>query len=118
MNNRTYIEALKHFLRIYNTRGVAYKRFGPLYDGGYILADDISERDYFISCGIGNNLEWNAEFLMEECQDLNFKKVDMYDIAPQYRKFSISNYEYYQKELGKNYGLAEMISNISENHSA
>ena len=45
-------------LRLNTVMGLNLKRFGSLGDGGYIMLDDLSDSDFLISAGIGDNISF------------------------------------------------------------
>lgn len=45
-------------LRLNSVIGLNLKRFGSLGDGGYIMLDDLSDSDFLISAGIGDNFSF------------------------------------------------------------
>lgn len=60
------IEMIDGVLRMLKPKYVKshqFRRFGSPYDGGYVLADDITNSDVLISYGIGRNIDFEEDIL-------------------------------------------------------
>jgi len=51
-------------LTVYDT-GVTLKRIGRPHDGGYVIVKDIQDYDFFLSCGIADDISFEDAFLDE-----------------------------------------------------
>jgi len=76
------LNLIKKELKVYRTFGEKYKRFGSENDGGYVMVDDISNEDFVISCGIGDDVTWSSENIEFEREILDVcKEIHMYECA-------------------------------------
>lgn len=67
--NRIYsLESIIHKLLIVYNPNKSKKRYGSNGDGGYVLIEEIGNYDYFISCGIGNNIDFEIDILTNHNQ--------------------------------------------------
>lgn len=103
------IKILKDQLKVYRTSGENYKRFGNAHDGGYVMVDDLVETDYVISCGIGDNKVFVADAAVEKDMSKKTAGVDMYDIFNVNTNGMPDKLRFFQKELGLQFGLKDMI---------
>ena len=53
---------MNDFIKLYKSNKPKI-RLGSKYDGGYVIVDNITEYDLFISCGISNNIDFEIDFL-------------------------------------------------------
>lgn len=51
------------FFKLYKTTDCIKRRLGSKMDGGYVILDNLTNYDLFISCGIDANIEFEVDFL-------------------------------------------------------
>jgi hypothetical protein len=108
---REKLSKLKDLLKVHRTSGYNYKRFGPNYDGGYIMVDDLKSDDYLITAGVGDGIVWSQNPEAEREMSFSMMGVDVYEISPQAEDLKLHNYRYFQQALGSDFGFKEMLSN-------
>jgi hypothetical protein len=104
------LDKIKDQLKIYRTSGEKYKRFGPTGDGGYVMVDDITENDFVISCGIGDDKIWDSRNIEWEKDILSFcNYMHMYECAD--IKNTLPKSELFKGFVGKDFYLDSMLAN-------
>lgn len=111
---RKKLEDIRELLKIHRTMGHTYRRFGPDYDGGYIMVDDFKQSDYLVTAGIGDGVTWDQNPEAERKISENMKGVDVYEISEQKQDLKLNNYRYFQQALGADFGFQQIISNLPQ----
>lgn len=88
---------------------VDYRRFGSIFDGGYIYVNDFNKNDFVISCGIENNVDFELEVL-QECFALNTYDNSIEDV-PNFLK--LDGVSFFKKTIGSDYNLEKMIEDTN-----
>jgi hypothetical protein len=105
---------IKKLLSYCRTTGEEYLRIGSENDGGYVMVNDFTEKDYAISCGIEDGVHFVGDLDFEEQISEISKGLDMYDYAIDSLNHNFKNGRFFKAELGDNFGLKEMIANAGE----
>jgi len=95
MNSRLMLKSIfGHFSVLYSTE-ISYVRIGDLADGGYILVNDLDEKDVVFSIGVGDNVSFDFE--IANC----VKEVILVDHTVLAPNDLTSNMVFYPKALSK-----------------
>ena len=101
--HRRVVEISK-FLRIEKllNDGLIFKRFGNLFDGGYVMVKDFSDTDCLITLGVGSDISCDAEIAKE------ISKVHFYDHTVSSLPESVPNSTHFREKIG--YGDSKEVS--------
>ena len=105
---------IKQLLSFCRTSGEKYLRIGSQNDGGYVMVDDFSQKDYAISCGIEDGIVHISDLEFENQISQKSNGLDMYDYAIDSLNHNFRNGRFFKAELGNDFGLKEMLSNAGE----
>lgn len=102
----TLVETLISYFQKYYVPELRYKRIGSRHDGGYIVADDISNKDFAISFGIGSNIDWEKDFLVSG------SGIHAYDNSILEMPEKLENTEFFKEAVGPETSLSKAISRV------
>lgn len=102
-----HVEVLKSYFKKYYAPGLRYKRFGSQKDGGYIMADDISDKDFGISFGIENNVDWEKDFLSKG------SGLHAYDNSINALPEILPNTVFFKETIGSSTGLSDVLLRVT-----
>ena len=91
MANR--VNAIRELLAL-EVADVEYERFGSAGDGGYVMANDITEKDFLISFGVGDNVDF------EYSLSLRGVKTHLYDYTVEQLPRDVPDAFFYQEKIG------------------
>jgi hypothetical protein len=74
--------------------GESLRRFGNLFDGGYVLLDDFRQSDSILSLGVGDDISFDADMAKL------VSKIDFYDHTVPGLPQSINNARFYRERIG------------------
>lgn len=115
INNLEKIKKIKEQFKFYYTQGVEYKRFGAQNDGGYVMADDISNKDFIVSCGIGDDAFWSSQDIFWEKDMFDIcKEIHLYECAIDGLDNMPSCARFFKGFVGKEISLKDMIENAGK----
>lgn len=104
------VQEIGQLLAIHRTSGVDYVRIGQEFDGGYVLANDISQDDFLISAGIGDDDIWLlSEAAFEKDMSPLCKGMDLYECAVDSMPGLPKNARFYRGFVGSDFLLQDMI---------
>ena len=92
MNER--VNRFKAALKPAVTKGVTYTRIGSVLDGGYVLADDITDQDHVVSFGVEGNVDFEKEISKYGCH------IDMYDYSVDGPPEEVPNSIFFKEKIG------------------
>jgi Tat protein secretion system quality control protein TatD with DNase activity len=105
MDNDLIEKINKYFdiLSIKSVKELEFIRVGSSNDGGYLLVNDLNKNDFLISCGIGNNFDFEMQ--------LSEKEIAMhcYDNSINMLPRIINNSLFYKLSIGYDIFLNEMV---------
>lgn len=109
------LKKIKEQLRVHYTQGAKYKRFGSDNDGGYVMVDDISNKDFIISCGIGDDVIWSSQHISWEKDMFDIcKEIHLYECAIDGIDNMPSHAKFFKCFVGKEIFLKDMIDNAGK----
>lgn len=74
----------------------SFARFGNLYDGGYVLVDDLTDNDYMVSMGVANDVSF------EKALEGKISWIDMYDYSVDGPPEVVINSGFFKEKIGEN----------------
>jgi hypothetical protein len=105
-------DQIKKIFKIHKTVGQEYFRVGSVNDGGYVLANDLTKKDFVMSCGIGDNVIWDVSDIAFEYQIVeSVVGLDMYEYALDSLSNMPKNSRFFKAEIGKDTLIKDMLSN-------
>lgn len=91
--DRARIETIRDFLILNLYKINLQKRIGSVFDGGYVIVDDINSNDYCIAIGIGDDSTFENEMAEKCC------KVLLFDHTIQNPQLNFANMEFFKKGI-------------------
>ena len=88
------VSEVKKLLKLKTPKNTKFKRLGTLYDGGYVVADDISSTDYVVSFGVEGNVDFEKDLSDYGCH------IDMYDYSVDNTPIDIPNSRFFKEKIG------------------
>ena len=88
------VSEVKKLLKLKTPKNTKFKRLGTLYDGGYVVADDISSTDYVVSFGVEGNVDFEKDLSDYGCH------IDMYDYSVDKTPIDIPNSRFFKEKIG------------------
>lgn len=87
------VNAIRELLAL-EVADVEYERFGSTGDGGYVMANDITDKDFLVSFGVGDNVDF------EYALSLRGVKTHLYDYTVEQLPRDVPDAFFYQEKIG------------------
>jgi hypothetical protein len=111
-NNTFYLNQkvlnIKDLLKLRTPKNTSFKRLGSLNDGGYVVADDITSKDYIVSFGVEGNIDFESDLSDMGCS------IDMYDYSVDNLPKQISNSRFFQEKIGIEEGCTTLKETLNK----